>query len=140
MRQFNNLYQRKQRIRSFTVLMGIFFTIVLCSCITTKTSIIMTGTARAAINPNEVKIYADPPAKYETIGLIEASREIGSSRQATQDIVISELKSQAAKMGANGVILGGTGSQSNGGVVVGSVIVASEVIATQGRAIYVIQE
>ena len=123
-----------------TVLIGIFFSIVLCGCVTTKVSTIITGTTRPAISQNEVKIYVDPPAKYETIGIIDASREVGSSKQATQDIVMNELKSQAAKMGGNDLILIGTGSQSIVGVIIGGVVVPVKVVTTQGKIIYVIQE
>ena len=47
---------------SFTILMG-------CS----TGSSIVTGKVRPAINKTEVKVYIDPPSKYETIGLVEAS-------------------------------------------------------------------
>ena len=140
MRQNSNLQKKRRKIHFLTVLMGIFFSIVLCGCVTTKISTIITGTTRPAISSNEVKIYIDPPAKYETIGIIDASREVESSRQTTQDIVINELKSQAAKMGGNGLILIGTGNQSSGGVIIGSVVVPLEVVTTQGKVIYVIQE
>jgi len=121
--------QKKQVLKAVTV---IFFSIVLCSCsIPTRTSVIITGTTRPAINPNEVRIYVDPPARYETIGVVNASRPMGSERkrQETQDIVINELKSQAAKMGGNGIIL-----------MVNNVVVPVEEITNQGQIIYVIQE
>ena len=120
--------------------------ISLMSCVTTRYSTIITGTTRPAITPSEVRIFADPPAEFETIGVIEATRTVSSNRQRqrTQDIVIKELKTQASRIGANGIILIGTGSQihSSGGVVVGDVVVPSQstTIATQVRAIYVIRE
>ena len=76
-------------------------------------SSIITGTVRSAISPNEVKIYLNPPSQYETIGIIESVSEVVFSRQAAQDRVIDELKSQAAKIGANGIILGNSISQPN---------------------------
>ena len=132
MRQFINLQERKLRIQVLKLITAIFFFAVMYSCATG--SIIVTGDKRAAINPTEVTIYIDPPAQYETIGIVEASCGEGFSRQSSQDKVINELKSQAAKIGANGVILSNTGSQSNGTKSGGTQMIA------QGRAIYVIQK
>ena len=146
MKQIIIYRKKRQKIHFLVVLMGIFFSIALCSCVTTKTSVIITGTTRPAINPNEVKIYVDPPARYETIGVVNASRQVGSERkrQETQDIVINELKSQAAKMGGNGIILMGVGNNrsSGGGVLINNVVVPTTVqeITTQGQVIHVIQE
>ena len=140
MRQFSDLHKKKQKNNAFAILIGVFFSIALCSCTTTKFSIITTGQIRPAISPEVVKVYVDPPAKYETIAIIDASREVDGSKQTTQNIVINDLKTQAAKMGANGILLIGIGNQSRGGVVIGKVFVPSEAVTTQGRAIYVIQE
>ena len=123
-----------------TAIFVITLSLVLYSCITTQTSVIITGTTRPAISPSEVKIYVDPPAKFETIAIIDATREIGTTRQAAKDVVISELRSQAAKMGGNGLILVGTGSQSSGGVVVSNVVIPVNAVTVQVRIIYVIQE
>jgi hypothetical protein len=136
-------------IKNITV---ILFVVFLLGCATNGSSII-TGTVRPEIDPSEVKIYIDPPPQYETIGIVEAAREVGFSRQKTQDNVIEDLKILAAKMGANGVLLTATGSQptgSTGGFMVGTsfgdvgVGVGSgssgERIVGQGRAIYVIEE
>ena len=46
---------------------------------------------------------SDPPAKFETIGIVEAASEVGFPRQSAQDQAINELKG-AAKVGANGVL------------------------------------
>ncbi|OJX91892.1 MAG: hypothetical protein BGP01_07350 [Paludibacter sp. 47-17] len=105
----------------------------------------MTGTKRSAISPNEVKIYLDPPTEYESIGIIEVSSDVVLSRQAAQDKAMDALKSRAAKVGANGVLLTNTGSQSVGtvgyysnGIFYGGD--SSDKILAQGRAIYVIQK
>ena len=136
-------------IKNITVILFVAF---LSGCATNGSSII-TGTVRPEIDPSEVKIYIDPPPQYETIGIVESSREIDFSRQKTQDKVIADLKILAAKVGANGVLLTATGSQSTGsaggfavgtsfgnvGVGVGSAS-SGERIVGQGRAIYVIEE
>jgi len=45
------------------------------------------------------------PKRYETIGLVSASCDTGWTEQQRVDRVVAELKRQAAKLGANGVIL-----------------------------------
>ncbi len=80
--------------------------IVLLTACTTG-SFISTGTIRDSIEPDQVKIYADPPTQYETIGLVEASAARGidnKNRNGTQR-AIDELKKQAAQAGANGLLL-----------------------------------
>ena len=104
----------------------------------------MTGKVRPAISPSEVKIYLDPPSQYETIGIVEASSDAEFSTQAAQDRVINEIKSQAAKIGANGVLLLNTEDKSGEmvGFYFGGVFYAgtSETKAAKGRAISVNQE
>ena len=104
-------------------------------------SAIVTGTTRSAISPSEVKIYIDPPEQYETMGIVEASSDVEFSAQAAQDRTINELKAQAAKLGANGVILQHSGDKS--GDMVGfyseGVFYAGtgETKVARGKAIYV---
>lgn len=74
-------------------------------------------------NWQDVKIYFRPPDKrYEEIGVLEAS-SAGSwavSSQGKMDKVIARLKEQAAKRGANGVLLVGFGSEYAGSVNTGN--------------------
>lgn len=130
------------------IYISIVFIIIsfLFGCATVGSSIIMTGTKRPAIELDEVKIYLDPPQEYETIGLIEASAEVALSRQKAQDKAMNELRTKAANVGANGVLLVNSGSQStksegyysSGGVYNGGT--SSSKIMAQARAIYVIRE
>jgi len=126
----------------FKSIITIFCLVALFSCATG--SAIITGQARPAIDPSEVKIYLEPPKQYETIGIVEASSDVELSTQAAQDRVIDELKKQAAKIGANGVLLINAGNRSSGmtGFYSGGVFYAgaSETKTAQGQAIYVIQE
>ncbi|MDD3310483.1 MAG: hypothetical protein PHY69_11070 [Dysgonamonadaceae bacterium] len=115
----------------------------LLGCATGST--IVTGTKKSPISSDEVKIYLDPPAEYESIGLIEVSSGIVFSRQAAMNEAMKEIKSKAAKIGANGVLLTNTGSKSGGttgyysnGIYIGGD--SSDKILAQGRAIYVIRE
>jgi len=124
------------------IITTIFIITVLLSCATG--SVIITGKTRPAIDPAEVKIYLEPPSQYETIGIVEASSDVEISTQAAQDRVIDELKKQAAKIGANGILLNYTGNKSGGmtGFYSGGIFFAgaSESKTAQGQAIYVIQE
>lgn len=129
-------------MRFFRIITIIFWLVVLAGCATG--SVIITGNVRSAIDPLEVKIYLELPSQYETIGIVEASSDVEFSSQAAQDRVINELKNQAAKIGANGVLLINVGNQSGGttGFYSGGVFYASssETKTAHGQAIYVIQE
>lgn len=72
----------------------------------TSGSVIVTGTIRPVINPKTVKLYLKEPLRYEVIGIVEASSEQGWTAQASQNYAVEEIKKQAAKLGANGVLLG----------------------------------
>ncbi len=129
-------------MRIFKIIIALSFLTILFGCATGSS--IVTGKVRPAISPSEVKIYLDPPSKYETIGIVEASSDVEFSTQAAQDRTINELKSQAAKIGANGVLLLNTGDKSgemvgfySGGVFYGG---TSETKTAKGKAIFVIQE
>jgi len=72
-------------------------------------SSIVTGTKRSPLESRQVKLYLEPPGMYEVIGLVNASSDAGWTEQDSVNYAIEELKSQAAKLGANGVLLGATG-------------------------------
>ncbi len=103
---------------------------------------IVTGTQRAPVPPDRVKLYQIPPAQFEIIGIVN-SKAPGRS-QHRMDMVINELKSQAGKIGANGVLLsvgpsmnggeGFAGVSSGGTVFAGGV---GDTIQLSGQAIYV---
>jgi uncharacterized protein YbjQ (UPF0145 family) len=57
-------------------------------------------------------LYLEAPAIFEVIGIVNASSDAGWTEQGSQDYAIEELKSQAAKLGANGVLLETTGEQT----------------------------
>ena len=83
-------------------------------------SITVTGTARPPIDVSEVRVYADPPAEYEVIAVLESAPGRGWSQQAQRDSALEDLKAKAASVGANGVLLTGvTEGGSSTGVGVG---------------------
>jgi hypothetical protein len=70
---------------------------------------VMLGPARAAIPPDQVKVYWTPPEQFQPIADIHASSKSVFTPGGTQqmDKVIAGLKQEAAKLGANGIIMGG---------------------------------
>jgi uncharacterized protein YbjQ (UPF0145 family) len=84
---------------------------------------VLVGNAREPVDPAKVKIYLHPPAKYEEIALVfgdSARTFAGASGQTKMNAAISHMKSEAGKLGANGVLLTGVGDQSGGAVVSGT--------------------
>ena len=90
----------------------IFYILVLLISACATGSSIVTGEKRAPIDFNLVKLYLETPANYEVIGLVKASSDAGWTEQDSVDSAIEELKKQAAKLGANGVLLMATGEQT----------------------------
>jgi hypothetical protein len=82
---------------------------------------VLVGTVRPPISPDQVKIYLHPPAKYEEAAVIDAN-SVGSmaiTDQGRMDRTIARLKEQAAKFGANGILLEAAGDQAAGAVGTG---------------------
>jgi hypothetical protein len=129
------------------------FALLLAGCSTS--SHVLLGTPRPPIAPEQVRVYAQPPAHYQQIASINAnsSGSLALTGQQNMDKALERMKAEAAKLGANGILLQGvsdaqTGSigtgvgsssygphSSVGGSVGGSFALTSKV--TQGLAIYV---
>lgn len=107
------------RSSNVRLLMLLSCTVLLAAC--ANTSHVITGKPRAAIDPTQVTLYTTPPAKYEEIAVIDASSQMSFAfgDQNKMDAVIARLKKEAASLGANGVLLQGTGSSGAGGVGTG---------------------
>lgn len=82
---------------------------------------ILVGQARPAVSPDQVKVYLRPPAKFEEVAVLEASsrNSWAVSSQGKMNKVVDRLKVEAAKLGANGVLLQGAGSEYGGSVSTG---------------------
>lgn len=112
------------------------------------TSSVIVGKVRPAIAVTSVKIYLRAPAKYEEIALLQTSSESSwaFSAQGKMDAVMLNMKEEAAKMGANGVLLTQTGDKSAGAVWIsngmggGVMAPAGSHKAGTGTAIFVIEE
>ena len=136
-----------------TALLAVFIACALAGCATS--SHVMIGTARPAISPESVRVYYTPPPKYEEIATINASSQgsLALTSQQNMDKAIARLKAEAAKVGANGILLqavhdtqggslgAGVGNTSYGpGSAVGVGVGGSFALtnkAAQGIAIYV---
>ena len=80
---------------------------------------VLTGRARAPIDPAQVRVYFSPPAvRYEEIARLETSSgALTYGEQNKMDSVIGKLRIEAAKLGANGVLVEGTENGYGGGGV-----------------------
>ena len=85
-----------------------------------STSQLVTGTPRAPIDPSQVRVYyTPPPGGYEEIARLQtASGSFTYGEQNKLNDVINNLRMEAAKLGANGVLFVGT-EDSGGGSSVG---------------------
>ena len=93
------------------ILLMLGILIVLSGCATG--SALVTGTKRTPLDPTQVKIYLEKPLNYEVIGIVNASSDSGWTEQGSLDYAVKELKNQAAKLGANGVLLESTGEKNS---------------------------
>ncbi|MBO9829805.1 hypothetical protein J7373_16250 [Xanthomonas sp. A2111] len=80
-----------------------------------SSSKVMVGAARPPIDPALVQIYSAPPPGAVDIAQLEASSAAGFGTQGQTDAAVDRLKRDAAKLGANGVVLMGVGAQRSGG-------------------------
>ena len=64
----------------------------------------MTGQERSPIDLAAVTLYAEPPTHYDVVGIVEAVSNVEFFDKAAEERAFVELKKQAAKIGANGVI------------------------------------
>ena len=81
-----------------------------------SSQVVLVGTARPAISADQVKIYLEPPdARYEQIANLAASSDgsFAITAAGKMDKVVERLKQQAAKVGANGLLLHGVGDQTS---------------------------
>lgn len=115
---------------------AIVIMIIVASCATGTA--LVTGIQRPATNPETVIIYTEVPnCKYETIGIVTASSDAGWTEQGDLNYAVAELKRQAAKIGANGVILENVSTSNNGGVISYGIIIPVTAKNVSGKAIYI---
>jgi hypothetical protein len=105
----------KSLIRAVTALCA---TALLAACVSSH---VLVGTPRAPISPDQVKIYLHPPANYEEIAILDSSSRasLAITAQGKTDKVIERLKAEAAKLGANGILLQGIEDRQGGAIGAG---------------------
>jgi len=79
---------------------------------------ILVGKERPPISPNQVRIYLDPPEKFEKVAVLESNSTASwaLTDQQKSNKAVKRLKERAAALGANGVLLQGVHNQSTGSV------------------------
>lgn len=77
--------------------------LVLAGC-ASSTSLV-TGHRRTALPAAEVRIYTDAPAAAETIGIVRAHSVIGLGDQGHLNVALAELRAEAGRLGANGIVI-----------------------------------
>ena len=81
--------------------------LALAGCSTT--SRVMIGQTYPPVSPEQVHIYYQPPARYREIALLETeSGAFTYGEQNKMNSVLTRLRAEAAKLGANGVLFQGT--------------------------------
>lgn len=99
------------------IVLSTVIAVLLSAC--ASSSSILVGNARPPIEPTTVKIYVEAPKAYERIALLEASSKASwaVTDQGKTDKMIERLKQEAAKLGANGILLTATGNNQESGAV-----------------------
>lgn len=123
------------------------FSVIALGC--ASGSILVTGTTRTPTLPSQIVLYTTPPPEYELIGSINASSDAGLNLKGSLNYAVKRLKKEAAKVGANGVIIKYQGQESGyssiyfpppyggGGMFV---TVPTEIMVIKGDAIWVPKE
>jgi hypothetical protein len=85
------------------------------------THVTMIGPARPPVSPAAVRIYETPPRHYQQIAIINSSA--GTTwlfpDRGSLDEAIADLRTEAARLGANGVLLQALYDRPVGGLSVG---------------------
>jgi hypothetical protein len=68
--------------------------------------------------PAQVQVYWQPPPKYEQIAILDTSSggSFALTAQGKTDKVIERMKGEAAKLGANGILIQNMGDRPSGSV------------------------
>ncbi|MGH8030962.1 MAG: hypothetical protein ACREO8_00990 [Luteimonas sp.] len=100
-------------MRLLRVIPLLWIAFALCAC---ASSALITGKPRPPIAPWQVAIYYQPPpGQYEEIALLDTkSGAFTYGEQNKTNAVIDKLRAEAAKLGANGVLFGGTADGGGG--------------------------
>jgi hypothetical protein len=89
--------------KALTLAIALIVTMTGCA----TSSEVLTGSPRAPLLPSEVRVYTQAPQSFEEIAVLSASRKSVSSAGGERAIekMIETMRSQAASLGANGLLL-----------------------------------
>jgi len=107
------------KMESKTLLRGLGCALSVTLLSACATSYVLVGTQHAPTKPDQVRVLIQPPPHYETIAILQTSDIAGKpcfTAQCKTNKVMNRLKDQAAKLGANAILLQGLGSQYAGSV------------------------
>ena len=78
---------------------------MLAACATSSRT--LTGSPRAPLSPTDVRVYTQVPQRFEEIAVLGASRKSVTTAGGLRAVekMIDTMKSQAAEVGANGLLL-----------------------------------
>ncbi len=77
------------------------------------------GTTREPLSADRVQLYTEaPPRPYERIAVVSASskRSWSLTSEGKAEVVVRRLKEEAAKLGANGVLLEGISDEAGASI------------------------
>jgi hypothetical protein len=107
-------------------------------------SALLLGEARQAIEDwSTVAILTEMPEGADQIAVVKASSDSGLTQQQSLDYAVAELKKQAAKVGANAIVLDSRSTETqvvgipSYGTQGGTMITSSDKEVVQGIAVYV---
>jgi hypothetical protein len=105
MRTVINLAPRSAILRAMRCIAGVSLLGAIGACAPSE---VLTGTVRPSILESEVVVYSAAPPKFEQIAVLSASSKTAFAvgGEKSFDKVVQRLKARAAKLGANGLILG----------------------------------
>ena len=103
---------------SLRIIATVLATFFVAGC---ATHVTMIGPARPPISPAAVRIYEIPPRHYDQIAIINSSAETTwlFPDRGSLDEAIADLRTEAARVGANGVLLQAVYDRPVGGLSVG---------------------
>ncbi|MDM0085112.1 hypothetical protein QTI17_31455 [Variovorax sp. J31P179] len=120
----------------------VFPPFVLAACGVTHETSVLVGTPRTPTTSEQVRLYTSPPKKYTDIALIcsDAAYDYMDT-QAWLETAVFNAKTEAAKIGANGILLNRLGGFRFGGssfFLLQPSLARDELVS--GKAIYVVEE
>jgi hypothetical protein len=134
-------HQNKISNELFGIEMKIFIIVVILAFLAgcASGSALVTGQTRPAISDHTgVNILTEMPEGAEQIAILKASSDWGWTQQGSLDYAVDELKKQAAKVGANTVVLTVRGTSVGAPVSSGGDVVSfSEAEIVQGIAVWI---